>query len=55
MIVAAKALALTAADLFADQKLVADAKADFENQTKGRMYKSQIPEGAKPPLDYRKN
>lgn len=55
MLVAAKALALTAADLFADPKLVADAKADFDNQTKGKTYRSQIPEGAKPPLEYRKN
>ncbi len=53
MVVAAKALAITGADLFADAQLVADAKADFRKQLDGATYQSVIPEFQKPPLDYR--
>jgi len=53
MVVAAKALAITGIDLFTNQQLVADAKADFRKQMQGKTYKSAIPEGEKPPLDYR--
>jgi aminobenzoyl-glutamate utilization protein B len=53
MVVAAKALAITGADLFADAQLVADAKADFRKQLAGATYQSVIPEFQKPPLDYR--
>jgi len=53
MVVAAKALAATGADLFLDRQLVADAKADFRRQTNGSTYQSVIPAGQKPPLDYR--
>jgi aminobenzoyl-glutamate utilization protein B len=53
MVVAAKALAITGADLFADAQLVADAKADFKKQLNGATYQSVIPEFQKPPLDYR--
>jgi aminobenzoyl-glutamate utilization protein B len=55
MIVAAKAIAITAEDLFADPKLVAAARADFDQRMKGRVYTSQIPEGQKPPVDYREH
>jgi len=54
MIVAAKALAVTGADLFSDHQLVLDAKAGFQRQMTGKIYKSVIPDGQKPPLDYRK-
>jgi aminobenzoyl-glutamate utilization protein B len=54
MVVAAKALALTAIDLFTSSQLVADAKADFQKQMQGKTYQSAIPEGQKPPLNYRK-
>ena len=54
MIVSAKAMALTAADLFTDPQLVADARADFAKQLEGKKYESMIPQGQKPPLDYRK-
>ncbi len=54
MIVAAKALAATGADLFSDRQLVLDAKADFRRQLEGKTYQSVIPAGQKPPLDYRK-
>jgi aminobenzoyl-glutamate utilization protein B len=53
MVIAAKALAITGADLFADAQLVADAKADFRKQLNGATYQSVIPEFAKPPLGYR--
>jgi hypothetical protein len=54
MIVAAKALAATGADLFADRQLVLDAKADFRRQTGGMAYRSVIPTGQEPPLTYRR-
>lgn len=53
MIVAAKALATTGADLFSDRQLVLDAKADFRRQMEGKTYQSVIPAGQKPPLNYR--
>jgi len=53
MLVAAKAIALTAADLFSNPEIVDEAKADFHKQLEGKVYESQIPEGQKPPLDYR--
>jgi aminobenzoyl-glutamate utilization protein B len=53
MVVAAKALAVTGADLFADAQLVADAKAEFHRQLNGNTYRSVIPEFQKPPLGYR--
>lgn len=54
MVNAAKVLALTAVDLLTQPQLVADARADFEKQTAGKEYKSRIPAGQKPPIDYRK-
>jgi aminobenzoyl-glutamate utilization protein B len=53
MIVAAKALAITGADLFADRQLVLDAKSDFQRELKGKAYLSAIPPGQTPPLNYR--
>jgi aminobenzoyl-glutamate utilization protein B len=53
MVVAAKALAITGADLFADARLIADAKAEFHRQLNGNTYQSVIPEAQKPPLAYR--
>lgn len=53
MVVAAKALTLSAVDLFEDPKLVAAARASFEKRRAGFEYRSRIPEGQKPPLDYR--
>jgi aminobenzoyl-glutamate utilization protein B len=54
MVVSAKAMALTGADLFANPQLVADAKAEFERQLQGKKYESMIPADQKPPLDYHK-
>ena len=55
MVVAAKALSLTAIDLFASPQLVAAAKADFQKQLVGKTYISAIPMGQKPPLNYRED
>jgi aminobenzoyl-glutamate utilization protein B len=51
MLVAAKALALTGADLLSNPQLIQDAKKDFAQQLAGKTYKSEIPPGQKPPLD----
>ncbi|HXW93867.1 MAG TPA: amidohydrolase [Terriglobales bacterium] len=53
MIVAAKVLAVTGADLFLDPQLVSDARADFKRQLEGKTYQSVIPAGQMPPLNYR--
>jgi aminobenzoyl-glutamate utilization protein B len=54
-VVAAKTLALTAAQLFQSPDTIAAAKAEFEkNRGPGFVYKSLAGE-RKPPLDYRKN
>jgi aminobenzoyl-glutamate utilization protein B len=55
MLTAAKALAITGADLFSNPQLVQDAKTDFQRQLKGKTYQSAIPPGQKPPLNYRQN
>jgi aminobenzoyl-glutamate utilization protein B len=54
MLLAAKVLALSTLDLIADPKLIAAARADFNERRAGAAYRSRIPAGAKPPLDYRK-
>jgi aminobenzoyl-glutamate utilization protein B len=53
MLVAAKALAVTGADLFSNPQLIQDAKKEFAHQLAGKTYKSEIPSGQGPPLDYR--
>jgi aminobenzoyl-glutamate utilization protein B len=53
MIVASKALALTAVDLFASPQLIAAARADFAKKMAGKNYQSIIPAGQKPLLNYR--
>ena len=54
MMVAARALASSAADLFSDPSLVAAARVEFEARRGSRPYASRLA-GRKPPLDYRKN
>jgi aminobenzoyl-glutamate utilization protein B len=49
MVTAAKVLALSALDLLQDPKLIAEAKADFDQRMKGRKYTTRIPQGQKPP------
>jgi aminobenzoyl-glutamate utilization protein B len=53
MMVASRALALTAIDLFTDPKLVQAAKADFEKKMAGKSYVSSIPADQKPNPNYR--
>jgi aminobenzoyl-glutamate utilization protein B len=53
MVVASKALALTAVDLLSNPQLIGAAKADFAKELAGKTYRSAIPEGQKPLIDYR--
>jgi aminobenzoyl-glutamate utilization protein B len=53
MVIAAKALALTAIDLFNSPQLVQAAKVDFAKKLTGKTYTSAIPTDQKPPLNYR--
>ena len=53
MVVASKALALTAIDLFSNPALVQAAGADFDRKLTGKTYHSFIPAGEKPPINYR--
>jgi aminobenzoyl-glutamate utilization protein B len=53
MVVASKALALTAVDLFTTPALVAAAKADFDKKLAGKTYFTAIPADQKPLIDYR--
>jgi len=53
MVVASKALALTAVDLFTTPALVQAAKADFNKKLAGKTYHTAIPAGQKPLIDYR--
>jgi len=55
MIIASKAIALTAIDLFASPELVKAAKVDFEKKMAGKTYESPIPPGQKPLINYRGN
>ena len=53
MVVASKALAFTAVDLFSNPRLREAAKADFAKELAGKTYRTSIPEGQKPLIDYR--
>jgi aminobenzoyl-glutamate utilization protein B len=53
MIVAAKTIALSAADLFEDANALAEARAAFDKARAGREYRSRIPAEQSPPLGYR--
>jgi aminobenzoyl-glutamate utilization protein B len=48
MVVAAKTLAQSAAELFTDPSLVRQARADWEKRLQGRTYRSLIPADKKP-------
>ena len=49
MIYAAKALAATMIDLFADPAAVSSIRKEFEEKTKGISYVPYIPDGPPPP------
>lgn len=53
MVVAAKTLALTALDLLLQPAELAAARDSFEKRRKGKEYRSRLPAGQKPPLNYR--
>ena len=53
MMVAAKTMALTMAELYSDPSHLVKAKAEFDRRTAGHPYKALIGD-QKPPLDYRK-
>jgi aminobenzoyl-glutamate utilization protein B len=53
MLVAAKTLSLAAFDLLTTPALVAEARANFEKRRAGELYRSRLPDGMKPPLEYR--
>jgi aminobenzoyl-glutamate utilization protein B len=55
MMVASKALALTAVDLLLTPALIAAAAQDFHRQLEGKTYESAIPAGQKPLIGYRDN
>ena len=55
MLVASKAIALTAIDLFTTPQLVAAARVDYDKKLAGKTYESAIPLGQKPIIDYRGN
>ena len=48
---ASKALAMTMVDLFEDQQLVKEVKAEFKERKGDYIYQAMIPEGP-PPLDF---
>jgi aminobenzoyl-glutamate utilization protein B len=49
LLVAAKVLALSAADLLQDAQALKDARTDFQERLKGRQYTTKIPKGQKAP------
>jgi aminobenzoyl-glutamate utilization protein B len=49
LLVAAKVLALSAADLLQDPQALKEARADFQERMKGRAYTTKIPKGQKAP------
>jgi aminobenzoyl-glutamate utilization protein B len=53
LLAAARVLALTTADLLQDEKLLAEAKKDFQERMKDRKYTTRIPEGQKAPKTIR--
>jgi aminobenzoyl-glutamate utilization protein B len=55
MVVASKALAVTAVDLFTNPELVQSAKAEFQKEIGGKSYLTSIPADQKPPLNYRED
>lgn len=53
MVVAAKALAITAIDLFEEPQLVQAAKVEFQHRLAGKTYFTAIPADQKPLINYR--
>ncbi len=53
MVIASKAIAFTAVDLFNNPGLVTAAKLDFDHKLAGKTYQSPIPADQKPLINYR--
>jgi len=53
IVYASKTLAVTALELFGNPKLIAAARADWQQRMKGKKYFSFIPEGQRPPKQIR--
>ncbi len=53
MILAAKAMALSAEDIYRNPSLVQEAQASFKKRNAGKVFQSHLPQDAKPPLNYR--
>ena len=53
LLVAAKVLALSTVELLQDEKLLEEAKKDFQERMKGRKYTTRIPRGQKAPKSIR--
>jgi aminobenzoyl-glutamate utilization protein B len=53
MVLAARTLAATAWDLFADPQIVAAAQAEHRQRLAGRAYQPLLEPGQEPPLKYR--
>ena len=48
MLLAAKSLAMTMVDLFENEQLRKDVRAEFEKRKAGHVYKAYIPDGPAP-------
>ena len=53
MVLAAKVMAQTAADIYANPKLLEPIRESFEKRRAGFSYQSRVPKNAAPPLNYR--
>lgn len=53
MVLAAKAMAMTAMDIYKDPSLLGPIRASFDKRRAGLTYESRLPVDAKPPLNYR--
>ncbi|MBL8173372.1 MAG: amidohydrolase [Bryobacterales bacterium] len=53
MVLAAKVLALSAADILTAPAVLIEARKDFDKRRAGHEYRSRVPAGQKPPLHYR--
>jgi aminobenzoyl-glutamate utilization protein B len=50
LLFASKTIAFTVLDLMSRKELLERAQGEFRERLRGRVYKSPLPEGLKPPL-----
>jgi aminobenzoyl-glutamate utilization protein B len=53
MVLAAKVMAQTASDIYANPKLLEPIRESFDKRRAGFSYLSRVPKNAAPPLNYR--